>query len=80
MKNKKVRDIKSIYRRTKQQLGWSSTGPPTALEIEGNFLTKPKEIADRMIDHFKEKIEKLKRNLTVNNDNPLKILQRLGGI
>ena len=71
-----VKDIKSIYKITKQQLGWTTSGPPTALENEGKIIKKTKEIADCLIKHFKDKIEKIKNNLTENNDDPLETLQK----
>ena len=42
------KDIKSLFRITKEQLGWERGGPPTSLVVEGKNYNKPTEIAEIM--------------------------------
>ena len=47
----KNNDIRNVYRTTKEQLGWETTGPQTALIENGVLITKPKDIADTQIKY-----------------------------
>ena len=69
-------DVKTLYRVTKEQLGWEAGGPPTALIENGKLLTKPKEIANAQMNFFKEKLDKLVEKLPETNKDPIETLEK----
>ena len=70
------RDIKSLFRVTKEQLGWECGGPPTTLVQNGRSYTKPQEIAEVMSSYFDKKVKDLKANLPPSNQDPLEVLRK----
>ena len=71
----KNRDTRSLYRLTKEKLGWKTSGPPTNLMDNGKLLSKPIEIANCLNLYFTENIRILKENIPVSRQDPLKILR-----
>ena len=69
-------DTKSLYRTTKEQLGWEKVGPPTALMKDGKLFRKPSEIAEVLAESFKEKVDKLNREVEMENLQPLATLKK----
>ena len=45
-------NCKSLFRITKEQLGWNTEGPPSALVMEDEYITKPREIAGNLTKYF----------------------------
>ena len=73
------RDIKSLYNITKTQLGWKSGGPPSALVVDGKYLTAPKDIANTQNEFFVNKVEQLRQELPPTNEDPLHHLKAAMG-
>ena len=69
------KDTKSLFRISKEQLGWVSEGPPTALSVEGEYITKPYAIAEKMSEYYEKKIDKLKQAIPTNNTDPTRLLR-----
>ena len=46
-------------------MGWSTSGPQSALVNNGEYITKPREIAETLSKHFDDKINTLKSNISV---------------
>ena len=69
------KDIKSLYRITKEQLGWNSGGPPSSFIIQGKLTNKPKEVAEHQMEYFDQKLKKLKDDLPYSATDPLKTLR-----
>ena len=67
-------DTKSLYRITRQQLGWQLNGPPQQLVSQGRKITAPKLIAQEQMNYFSAKIESLMAELPRPTEDPLKIL------
>ena len=57
------KDAKSLFRITREKLGWTTGGPPTALVHEGELLSKPREVAECLSKYFENKIRKLKSDI-----------------
>ena len=70
------RNSKSLFRVTKEQLGWDQGGPPATLISNGKFYSKPREVAEVMADFFVKKVEEIKSNLPLNNMDPLNTLRK----
>ena len=68
-------DTKTLYRTTREQLGWQVSGPPTALIKEGELITKPKDMANLQIETFYNKVENLRRQLPNTDSDPTKDLR-----
>ena len=71
----KRKDTKSLFRLTKEQLGWSQGGPPTSLVINGTLVAKPQEIAEKLSIYFKQKVETLLDGIPKSNNDPLRLLR-----
>ena len=55
--------------------GWQTGGTPEIFHIEGNTITKPKEVAEAQHKFYSDKAKKLKDNLPPPTYDPLSILQ-----
>ena len=69
-------DTKSLFRITKEQLGWEQGGPPTTLISNGKYHMKPREVAEVMSEFFVNKVRKIKSSLPLNNLDPLTLLRK----
>ena len=69
-------DTRTLYRITREQLGWVNTGPPTSLISNGQYISKPKVMADCLNEFFINKIQSLKQKIPRNNKDPLKTLKK----
>ena len=63
--------VKNTFRIAKEQLGWNTGGPPTALVKGGKLFSKPVEVAEEMSRHFDEKIRTLELNRPKSDEDPL---------
>ena len=63
-----------MYRITREKLGWSSAGPPSALVNNGRSITKPRDITECMSDFFDSKIKDLKNSIPTRTQDPLNLL------
>lgn len=54
-------------------LGRNTKSSPSYLEVQGNFITKPTDIANHFNNYFIEKVEKLSINMP-NRDNSISYL------
>ena len=71
------KDSKSLFRITKDQLGWGGGGgPPTALAVEGRLLSKPSEMANILSEQFEKKTKRIKDGIPVTDIDPLKTLEK----
>ena len=52
----KDRDASSLFRITREKLGWVTGGPPSALTLDGKLISKPREIAEALSIYFDKKI------------------------
>ena len=68
-------DVKKLFRIMKEQLGWETAGPPTALRSGETVLNKPEDIANAQMDAFEGKIKKLNQDLPPSNSDPVKHLE-----
>ena len=68
-------DSKSLYRISKEQLGWNLGGQPTSLNNNGKWMTKPVDIANILNKYFKDKVVELKRGIPSRNKDPLETLR-----
>ena len=71
MKAQQESNSKTLFRITREKLGWNSGGPPTVLIDKGNLLTKPREIAESLSEFFDTKIRKLKSGIPDRMKDPL---------
>ena len=74
-KVKSGQDVQKLYRKVKTQLGWTSGGPPQALIIDGKLNCASKPMADALMDHYTNKISKLKQNLPGGGISPTVYLE-----
>ena len=56
-------DPKTLYRKTKKQLGLNTSGPPVSLIINGSTVSSPVSMANEQFSYFVNKIEKLNAQL-----------------
>ena len=68
-------DTKTLYRITKQQLGWQGGGPPDSFLVGGKRVTAPKEMADLQNKAYNDKITRLMSNLPAIKGDPLTVLK-----
>ena len=69
-------DTKTLYRVTKDQLGWDSGGPPDNFMIEGRKISAPKDMANIQLNTFLNKVEKLRSRLPILKGDPLHFLKK----
>ena len=62
-------------KKSKNQLGWNSIGPPQTLVINGKPTSFSKQMADEQMKYVFNKINQLKANLQNNNTDPVSILK-----
>ena len=67
-------DISSIYRTTKEILGWAGTTQPTCFLINGTLIRKPVELANALQSHFINKIGRLISGVRKSGQDPLNFL------
>ena len=70
------RDSKTLFRVTKEQLGWEQGGPPTSIVSNGIHYTKPVEVAEIMASFFTKKVEDIKASLPLTDLDPLGTLMK----
>lgn len=58
-----IADKKRVWSLINGMMGQRPKSCPAYLEIEGNFLTKPVQIANYFIDYFNDKVNNLRRNM-----------------
>ena len=69
-----------VWKTAKDIVGWSKSGPPTQLYINGKHITSPKAIASEMNKFFIEKQKRIISNIPIVEADPLTILrQRMSG-
>ena len=68
-------NVKGMFQLAKRQIGWTSTGPPAALLLEGIMTRSPLAIANAQINHYHSKINRLILQLPDNGQDPLEILR-----
>lgn len=56
-------DKKKLWSLVNGMMGQRPKSCPAYLEVEGNFLTKPVQIANYFIDYFYDKVNNLRRNM-----------------
>ena len=78
-KAEETNDVKNTFRIAKEQLGWNTGGPPTALVKGGKLFSKPVEVAEEMSRHFDEKIRTLELNRPKSDEDPLEKLKKAMG-
>ena len=71
MKANQERNYKTLFRITREKLGWNLGGPPSVLIDKGNLLTKPRYIAENLSEFFDTKIRKLKSGIPDRTKDPL---------
>ena len=71
----KSTDTRELFRITREQLGWSSGGPPSQLVTEGKLITKPRELDENMNNYFIDKIRKLRDGIPARRKDPLILLR-----
>ena len=71
------KDIGALFRRSREQLGWTSSGPPQALLIRGAKICAPKQIAEEILKFSKNKIENLIKMLPQESESPFNIIDGL---
>ena len=64
----------TLFRITREKLGWKSGGPPSALRTNEELLTKPRDIAECMSKYFENKITTLKSKIPMRTKDPLEVL------
>ena len=69
-----------VWRTAKEIVGWSNSGPPTQLYIDGNHVTSPKAIASEMNKFFIKKQKRTISEIPVVEGDPLtKLRERMSG-
>ena len=68
-------DVGATYRAAKNQVGWSKSTSPVTFVHEGVKITDPQTMADLQMEVFKNKTEKLIRDLPVVAADPCKTLR-----
>ena len=69
------KDVRSLFRITKSQLGWKSSGPPSSLIVDGKLITAPQKIAEAQNKYFSDKVTSLRNTLPPVTQDPLSILK-----
>ena len=69
------KDTAKLFKMTKRLLGQVSAGPPNCLTLDGRPTYKQKEIADIQVNHYYNKVNKLKHKLPQVNIDPLAVLK-----
>ena len=68
-------NTKKLYKIVKQELGWGGTGPPQTLVINGDRITSPRELANKMQNFYTVKVKKLLETLPRIRGNPFSTLE-----
>ena len=64
------KDSSAVWRNVKSWLSWGNRGPPSKLIENGNVITKPKELAKAMNNHFVTKVKQLKSKVPTSLEDP----------
>ena len=69
-----------VWRTAKDIVGWSKSGPPTQLYIDGKHITSPKAIASEMNKFYIDKQKKIIADIPIVNTDPLlRLRERMEG-
>ena len=76
-KAEKEHNVKDIYSLTKQQLGWSTGGPPEVFLLDGKSESAPGKLANAQMKFYEENMKKLTDKLGEDREggDPVATLQ-----
>ena len=67
-------DSAGLYKLVKSKMGWKNKGNPELFLVDGNKITNPKQIADKQVKYYHNKVNKLIDELPQQTQNPLETL------
>ena len=68
---------KTVFKLTKEILGWSGSKPPVSFQINDRLVNTPQEVANIQLDYFTEKINNLMKWLPTLDLDPLHTLKKV---
>ena len=68
-------DTKTIYKKTKNLLGWNNCAAPDRFEANGRMEHRPQVMADIQMEHFSKKITDLRKTLPAMRKDPMSTLK-----
>ena len=71
------KDSRGLWKNMLGWLGWCSSGSPSKLYHAGQIITSPARLAEIMNNFFISKVEKIRENLPLATDDPLKTLKHI---
>ena len=63
-----------LFRMAKNRMGWTTMGPPNLFIINGKTVRSPLELANTLVNHYRQKLRKLKNNLPQITQDPMILL------
>ena len=70
-------DIGRLYGLTKQLLGWNDGGTPTTFLVDGSVVTKQQDLANVLVDFYKNKVHNIKDRIPRVRTDPMRHLHRI---
>ena len=70
-------DSRQVWKNVKSWLGWTTSGAPTQLFVDGRLETRPSGLAESMNKFFVQKVINLKEKLPHSDSDPLENLRQL---
>ena len=77
MSASQLKDTKSVWKHVKNLLSWHSSSSPSKLSIGQNIISKPKQIAEHLNDHFINKVKSLSNNIPATSIDPLNYVRNI---
>ena len=69
------RDVSSLYKVTKTQLGWKNSSTPETFLVNGQRVSSPSKMTEIQMDAFNKKVKKLSDSIQVTGRDPLGALK-----
>ena len=78
---KKISDIHckdknsaGLFKMAKTRMGWTQEGPPNFLQVQGQIIKTPRQIANILAHHYKNKLQTLQKKLPPATKDPMFLL------
>ena len=68
-------DSSRLHGMTRDLLGWTRSGPPSLLKVDGRSYRKQKDLADLLATHYETKVRKIMEAIPQVNFDPLQLLK-----
>ena len=65
----------SLFKLTKELLHWKTGNMPGQFLVEGQLISKPRDMANAQMDHYVNKLRRIKQSLNWTNTDPMKLIK-----